>query len=348
MKPLVSILIPAYNAEPWIADTIKSALDQTWPRKEIVVVDDGSTDQTLQVARQFASPTVSVVTQENQGASTARNRAFELCQGDYIQWLDADDLLAQDKIAKQVEASNLYGSERTLFSCAWKHFYYRIDKSNFAPSSLWCDLSPVEWLVRKIGQNLHMPNSTWLVPRELTQAAGPWDTRLSFDDDGEYFCRVIAASDGIRFLPDITVFYRISGCDSLSTLERPHQKLESLFLSMQLHVAYLRSLEESERTRAAAVNYLQTWFICFFEERPDLARELEQLAIALGGGLELPTLSWKYLWIQKLFGGTVAKQVRQRWNRCKSSVMRSWDKTLFRLEDRNFAIRPGNSSRKSS
>src|SRR4029450_13201330 len=110
MKPLVSILIPAYNAERWIADTIRSALLQTWPRKEIIVVDDGSTDRTLQAARHFASPTVSIVTQENQGASAARNRAFELCQGDYIQWLDADDLLALDKIAKQVEASDRYGS----------------------------------------------------------------------------------------------------------------------------------------------------------------------------------------------------------------------------------------------
>src|SRR2546425_6261438 len=104
MQPLVSILIPAYNAEPWIADTIRSALAQTWPRKEIIVVDDGSRDQTLSIARQFASKNVSVVTQENQGASAARNRALALSQGKFIQWLDADDLIAPDKIAKQVEA----------------------------------------------------------------------------------------------------------------------------------------------------------------------------------------------------------------------------------------------------
>jgi len=102
MQPLVSILIPAYNAEPWMADTIQSALGQTWSNKEIIVVDDGSTDQTLSVARHFASKTVSVVTQENLGASAARNRAIELSQGDYIQWLDADDLLSPDKIAKQM------------------------------------------------------------------------------------------------------------------------------------------------------------------------------------------------------------------------------------------------------
>jgi len=69
MKPLVSILIPAYNAERWIADTIQSALAQTWPTKEIIIVDDGSSDQTLQVAREFACKTVCLVQQENQGAA---------------------------------------------------------------------------------------------------------------------------------------------------------------------------------------------------------------------------------------------------------------------------------------
>src|SRR5947208_1543765 len=110
MKPLVSILIPAYNAERWISDTIKSALDQTWPRKEIIIVDDGSRDQTFRIAQQFGSKNVSVVTQENHGASATRNKAFNLCQGDYIQWLDADDLLTSAKIAEQMAASECYGS----------------------------------------------------------------------------------------------------------------------------------------------------------------------------------------------------------------------------------------------
>src|SRR5438876_7489334 len=102
MEPLVSILIPAYNAERWIAETIQSALAQTWSKKEIIIVDDGSRDQTLAVAQQFTSRNVLVVTQENQGAAAARNRALEPCQGEYIQWLDADDLLAPDKIARQM------------------------------------------------------------------------------------------------------------------------------------------------------------------------------------------------------------------------------------------------------
>src|SRR5438132_2627679 len=104
MQPLVSILIPAFNAERWIADTIESALGQTWQRKEIIVIDDGSTDQTLAIARQFACKAVSVTTQLNQGAAAARNKALSLSQGEYIQWLDSDDLLAPDKIAKQMQS----------------------------------------------------------------------------------------------------------------------------------------------------------------------------------------------------------------------------------------------------
>jgi|GEM_PF-5538178 len=97
MKPLVSILIPAYNSEEWIGDAIRSALAQTWRRKEIMVVDDGSTDQTAEVARRFAAKGVAVVSKENHGPAPARNHALQLSQGDYIQWLDADDLLAPDK-----------------------------------------------------------------------------------------------------------------------------------------------------------------------------------------------------------------------------------------------------------
>ena len=335
MKPLVSILIPSYNAERWIGDTIRSALAQTWPRKEIIIVDDGSRDRTLSVAQQFASGNVLVVSQPNQGASAARNKGYELCQGDYIQWLDADDLLSPDKVAKQMAAAQQYQDKRTLLSSAWGYFMYRPSRAEFLPTSLWCDLSPVEWLLGKMGQNLHMQTATWLVSRELTEAAGPWDTRLSLDDDGEYFCRVVLASNAIRFVADAKVFYREQGSDRLSSIDRSDKKLESQFLSIQLHVSYLRSFEDTERVRTASLTYLQTWFRWFFEERRDLASQLERLAATFGGRLEAPTLPWKYLWIQKLFGWTAAKEVRQHWNWCKSFVTRSWDKVLFRFEARS-------------
>jgi glycosyltransferase involved in cell wall biosynthesis len=348
MTALISILIPAYNAERWIGDTIRSALAQTWPRAEIIVVDDGSRDRTLEIARQFASKAVSVVTQENQGASAARNRAFELSQGDYIQWLDADDLLVADKIARQMQVGQELGSRKTLLSSAWGSFIYSRNRAGFVPTPLWCDLAPVEWLVRKMGQNLQMPPATWLVSRELTQAVGLWDTRLTFDDDGEYFCRAVAASDGIRFVSEARIFYRVLRPGSVSDFDQSEEKLASLFLSMQLHVQYLRSLEDSERTRTACLSYLQRRSFRFYPEHKRLFDELQQLAATLGGRLEIPLLPWKYSFMQKLFGWTLTKGVRHYYNRSKSFVMRCFDKTLFRLEGGAMSGGNGRSHAKSA
>jgi len=334
MTPLVSILIPAYNAEPWIADTVRSALAQTWKKKEIIIVDDGSSDGTRSIAQQFASRTVTVVTQDNQGAAAARNKALELCQGDYIQWLDADDLLSPDKIAKQMAAAAGESRDRrTLFSCGWGYFRYRTSRAKFVPTPLWCDLSPVEWVLRKWEGNDHMQTATWLVSRDLTEAAGPWDRRLMGDDDGEYFCRVLLASNGVRFVPDAKVFYRISDASRWSYIGRSNKKMEAHVLSMQLQIGYLRSIEENERVGAACLNYLQTWFIHFYPERRALVKQLEDLAATVGGRLEPPRLSWKYIWIQKLLGWDVAKRAQIYYNQCKSYLLRLWDKALFALEN---------------
>jgi glycosyltransferase involved in cell wall biosynthesis len=332
MKPLISILIPAYNAAPWIADTLRSALRQTWPRKEIIVVDDGSKDETFAVAQKFAGPEVAVVTQKNAGASAARNKAFSLCQGDYIQWLDADDLLGADKISRQLEVVEKVSDPRALFSSEWGRFMYRPRRAKFESTPLCADQPPVEWLVRKLGQNLHMQPATWLVSRGLTEAAGPWDERLSLDDDGEYFCRVLLASSGVRFVPGAKSFYRMSGFGTLSIVDQSDKKLESLWLSMQLHVGYLRSLEESERTRAAGVTYLGNWLNYFHPVRPDIIAQAKQLAASLGGKLELAGVRPKYRMIEKLFGRETANRAQVLLPNLKTAALRSWDKALSRLE----------------
>jgi glycosyltransferase involved in cell wall biosynthesis len=334
MNSLVSVLIPAYNAERWIGETLHSALAQSWPQKEIIVVNDGSTDQTLAVARQFASRDVSVVTHENQGAAATRNKAFSLCQGDYIQWLDADDLLSPDKVARQMEARDRGCTERTLLSSGWGYFMYRPSRAEFKPTALWCDLSPAEWLTRKMSQNLHMQTATWLVSRKLTEAAGPWDIRLLGDDDGEYFCRILLASDGVRFVPGSRVFYRVSPFSRLSYIGRSQRKVDAQFVSMRLHIRYLLSLENSERTRAACVRYLQNWFIHFYPEHSQIVREAEELAGDLGGRLRTPELSWKYEWIRRLVGWGPAKRAQTTLPRIKWTLLRTWDRALARLERR--------------
>jgi glycosyltransferase involved in cell wall biosynthesis len=331
MSALVSILIPAYNAETTIADTLDSAVSQTWPDKEIIVVDDGSTDRTVAVARRYAARNVTVVSRENQGAAASRNAAFSLCNGDYIQWLDADDLLSSNKIESQMLARTSGCTPRTLLSAAWGYFMHRPHRATFTPTSLWCDLTPTEWLFRKMGQNLHMQTATWLVSRALTEAAGPWNTQLLGDDDGEYFCRVLMASDGVRFVPEARVFYRRSGSSRLSYIGHSDRKIYAHFHSMKLHIDYLLSLEDSARTRDACVKYLQTWFIHFYPEKTDIVHEAEQLAASLGGRLTPPVLSWKFDWVRSLFGWTSAKRTQERLRRLKWSAFRRVDLALSRL-----------------
>jgi glycosyltransferase involved in cell wall biosynthesis len=334
MKPLVSILIPAYNSEKWIAYTIQSAIAQTWENKEIIVVDDGSTDGTAEVARRFASNKVKVVSKENRGAAATRTHALELSQGKYIQWLDADDLLSPDKIERQLAALTEIENPRILLSSSWAYFNHRTRRARFVATSLWQDLSPVEWLLRKMGENLHMQTATWLTSRELADAAGPWDTRLLSDDDGEYFCRVLLASKGTRFVSDAKVFYRLSPTSRLSHIGTSNKKKDAMLVSMKLHIAYLRSLEDSERVRKACLAYMQNWYDTFYPERLDIVNELQDMATQLQGNLQVPGFGWKYAWMKPIFGWKAAKHAQMRLPQVKASLVDRWDKLMFDFETR--------------
>lgn len=324
-EPLVSILIPAYNAEKWIRETLRSAVDQTWKNKEIIVVDDGSTDDTMAAAAEFSSQGVRVHSQINQGAAAARNMAFRLSTGDYIQWLDADDLLSPEKIALQMACRT---GTRTLLSSEWATFLYRPDRAAFAPTSLWQDQSPADWLRRKLSENLYMQTATWLVSRELTQSAGDWNTKMLTDDDGEYFCRVLLASDGVRFVPGAKVYYRHCGTASLSYIGRSERKANAHWDSMKLHIKCLRSLEESDRVRRACLTYMHNWLIHFYPERTEIVADAKQLAHELGGNLKEPELSWKYQWIRALLGWNCAKDVQLSARNLRWSVQREWDRWM--------------------
>jgi len=333
-EPLVSILIPAFNAEKYIACSIGSAIAQTWTSKEIIVIDDGSTDRTLAIARQFESESVRVVTQRQQGAAAARNKAFSLSKGEYIQWLDADDLLSPDKIALQMKVARETENKRLLLSSGFGSFICRHQKAKFTPSALWADLTPTEWLFRKLDKNAFLQTACWLVSRELSEAAGQWDSRLLADDDGEYFARVILASEGIKFVPDAKVYYRgpAIAFRSLSYIGESDRQVKALWLAMQLHMGYLRSLEDSERTRQACLTFMRTSLLYFFPERNDLVRAVEGMAHELGGDLGIPRLSWKYEWIRRLFGWRVAKYGQRLLLSLKWTGAKLLDQLLFGLD----------------
>ena len=330
MNLLVSILIPAFNSEKWIRDTINSALAQTYSRTEIIIVDDGSTDNTLRIAREFESRRVKIISQSNSGASAARNKALALAQGDYIQWLDADDLLAPDKISDQIRPDNHRLDDRILLSSSYGTFYYRQNKAKFKVTKLWHDLSPIDWLLTKFTDNVWMHPATWLVSRRLSELAGPWDEMLSFDDDGEFFCRVVAVSNGVKFVPEAKCFYRVGNIDSLSW-RRNDKALDSLFLSTTLCIDHLLALENTERTKNACLTLLQHSFGFFPPEGRHLIDKSNALARSLGGNILLPKESQLFFLTRHVIGWRWAEYLKTTLWKIEISICKNWDKYLYDL-----------------
>jgi hypothetical protein len=180
-----------------------------------------------------------------------------------------------------------------------------------------------------------MQTAAWLVSRELSEVAGPWDTRLLGDDDKEYFYRVLLECDGVRFVPEARVYYRLAGPRSLSYLGRSDRKLEALWCSMRLHVSYLRSLEESERVRTARLSYLQTLLIYFYPERSEIVIQAEQLAEDLGGFLKSHNCLESTPGSRQSSAAVLPSGL-QCFCRISWFLGRSWDKVLFRLAKLSF------------
>ena len=121
-NPLISVIIPVYNYERYLAQAIKSVLAQTYRPVEIIVVDDGSTDGSAEVAKRITSP-VKYCFQHHSGIGAARNCGIHLAQGDFLAFLDADDLWMKDKLARQMKAFNdnpeldmVFGYARQFYS----------------------------------------------------------------------------------------------------------------------------------------------------------------------------------------------------------------------------------------
>jgi glycosyltransferase involved in cell wall biosynthesis len=328
MHPLVSILIPAYNSEKWIKSTIQSALNQTYSNKEIIIVDDGSTDQTFRIAKQFESDNLKVVSQENQGASTARNRALSISQGDFIQWLDSEDLISSDKIEKQLATYNYCPPEKTLLSSPAGFFYHRPSRAKFICNALWQDLNSFDWLITKFSDTkAHIYIHAWLVSRKLTELAGPWNESLSLNDDGEYFCRIVAESNFVKFINDVKCYYRIGNFSSISN-RKSENALKSEVLSINLCVDHLLKLEKSEVVRKASISYLQNLVSGISTDMSYLVEDTKKRIIEMGGSIYPPSESRKFIFIKKTLGLRIANFIKKWLWDIERLVQKEFEKIL--------------------
>ncbi|MGN6396958.1 MAG: glycosyltransferase family 2 protein [Mucilaginibacter sp.] len=216
MDPLVSVIIPVYNSEKYLRSAVESVLQQTYKNIELILVDDGSTDDSPVIAQSLAAENVKVFHQPNCGASVARNKGLDEARGEYIQFLDADDLIGPEKIELQLKL--LQQKPGYVCTCSTVYFIDNEDFSELQPSPHWIaegSEDPVDFLIKLYGGALigpqyggMVPIHSWLCPRIVLDRAGKWNEKVSVDDDGEYFCRVILASKGIIHADRGICYYR--------------------------------------------------------------------------------------------------------------------------------------------
>ena len=309
MNELISILISLYNAERWIAETLESALAQTWKRTEIIVVDDGSTDASFEIARRFESNNVKIVRQRNRGPSAARNTALKQAQGDFVQFLDADDLLAANKIEMQMRRLNSEQPGRVAAG-AWVRFHNSALNAHFIAEEVWTSLLPIDWLVASWLGGGMMPCHAWLTPRSVADRAGLWDETLGANDDGEYFTRVLLSSSGVTFCEDARVYYRSGLSQSVSICTEPNSH-ESIYRSLELCAFHLLAREDSERTRGACAAQYQRFIYDVYPDSLNLVRQAEEKVRELGGSALKPGGGQLFQLTSKTLGWKTAKRIQQ-------------------------------------
>jgi glycosyltransferase involved in cell wall biosynthesis len=186
-RPLVSAVIPAHNAERWISVSVNSVLEQSWPRMECIVVDDGSRDATASVVRRFGNR-VRLISTSNNGVARARNCGIGQARGDYIAFLDADDVWKPSKIERQME---LFRQDPGLGLV-----YTALEIVDQAGQTISVQNAPEPCAVQRQTLLLGTPSvglaQSGVIPAAVLREIGAFDERLSTSADGDLVCRIAA------------------------------------------------------------------------------------------------------------------------------------------------------------
>jgi glycosyltransferase involved in cell wall biosynthesis len=223
-QPLISVVIPAYNGEAFLDQAIESALEQTWPRTEVVVVDDGSTDRSAEIAGSYP---VKLMRQENRGVAAARNRGLDVTKGDLFSFLDQDDMLRPEKLECQLEAL-LAQPEAGMSSCRMRIFL-----EPGCPVPDWID---PDLLGREL-HSLHL--GTILVWRRTFEQVGRFDDSYRWGNDTDWFMRSREAEVPIAKVGEALMLYRV------------HDRNESLRVGFPVLKETLSAVHASIRRRRA-------------------------------------------------------------------------------------------------
>lgn len=202
----VSVIIPAYNAERFIVETIQSLQRQTFSDFEIIVVDDGSTDQTASMVMQIEDPRLRILTVEHQGLSATRNRGVAASQGKFIAFLDADDLWTPNTLQLHVEA--LTTNSAADLSYGWTYFWnYDLKNSSDVTKLIAPSAAGATAYRAMLERNIVGNGSNIFVRRSAFDAVGGFDQTLTHGEDWE-FCFRVALQGEVALVSQPIVYYR--------------------------------------------------------------------------------------------------------------------------------------------
>jgi glycosyltransferase involved in cell wall biosynthesis len=299
-------------------ETIQSALNQTWPQKELLLVDDGSTDGSPDVAKKYESDHVKLFRQPNKGGSAARNKGLKEAKGEYIQFLDGDDLLGPNKIADQMAA--LDGKSDWLAISRTVNFY----SEEGLPETHLMHNENIEYYDDPVKFALGMYYKagiekehrgvvaihSWLSPRALLDSVGPWNEELSVDDDGEYFCRVMMGAKGIVYVPDAVDYYRRYRTANNLSARRNEQGMRSRLRANELKYKHLKAATNDPAADRAMAKIFKETAVSFYPEYRDLYLIAMKHVKEAGGSNYTPRLGGPVTELIKiLFGWRVAKLI---------------------------------------
>lgn len=314
MNPLVSIIIPVYNAEKYLAETIKSVTDQTYRNIELIIVDDSSTDDSYTLAKSFEKENVKIFRQENSGASAARNLGLANAKGTYIQFLDADDLLSKDKVEGQL--NQISTKPNYIANCRTIHFFDGENLSKLKPSEYEDKFyrsteETDEFLIKLWGGyskgGSMVATHAWLIPKSLIDLAGNWNENITTDDDGEFFARIILNASGIVYTPDVFVFYRKNQFSSLSNINS-EKKLKSSLAAAKIKTHLLLQRNSSKAAKLASYKLLLDIAVRSFPKYYKIYQEAMKMMPKIENEGYLPQLGGpKIQRLAKYFGWKTAR-----------------------------------------
>jgi glycosyltransferase involved in cell wall biosynthesis len=251
-SPLVSIVMPVYNAGRYIAEAIHSVLNQTHTNWELIIVDDGSSDSSYEVISSFDDCRIRVFRfEKNHGQAIATNKGLSLSTGDYIQFLDADDLIDCHKL--EIQLKDLGSHDHSYIGISrWAIFYQSAGDAIFKDEPVYFSGNPVDWLISLWKNETMMPDNGYLIPRQLLQTAGFFnDEHLSLNLDFEYFTRIVLKSKGVVFSKDAICYYRKNVRHSLTFAPSRKEKFAAL-QARSKGIAHLLGTADNCDTREAA------------------------------------------------------------------------------------------------